>query len=70
MTYYLMGKTEFSLNALEYLAGADLALGGVDIRKSRRALLHEMRIDPSACGRKIAELRRRTSEDLPWNRQC
>ena len=56
MTYYLMGKIEFCLNALEYLAGEDLVPGARDTRMSWRALLREMRIDPSAVGRMIAEL--------------
>lgn len=56
MTYYLMGKIEFCLNALEYLAGANLAPGGMDRLASWRGLLRDMRTDPSACGRYIAQL--------------
>jgi hypothetical protein len=56
MTYYLVGNVPFCLNILEDYAGEDLRRGRADDLLAARDLLHEMRVDPSAAGRRIAAL--------------
>jgi hypothetical protein len=62
MTYYLVGNISLCLNILEDYAGEDLRLSQVDDHFSARDLLREMRVDPSAAGRKIAALESQSIE--------
>jgi hypothetical protein len=56
LTYYLIGNIPFCLDLLDDFACEDLHPGSVDMHLSARDLAREMRIDPSAAGRKIQAL--------------
>jgi hypothetical protein len=56
LTYYLVGNVPFCVDILDDFASEDLRPGRVDIQLSARDLAREMRVDPSAAGRKINAL--------------